>query len=555
MMKILFLLPPILVLGGFVSYRKEKPANLVLKNSVIFTAVPGSSLAQAVAIRGSQIVAVGTNKDIEKYVKRGVTRMIDLEGRLVTPGFNDAHIHLFGAGSALEKVDLLGITSYDKMKERVAARVKQTEPGGWIIGRGWDQSLIPDRSWPDRKMLDEAAPNNPVLLSRVDGHSVVVNSYVLQESGITSNTLDPEGGEIVRNPATGEPTGVLKENAMGLVKRPNEESKETKARYLRLALDQAKRLGLTSATHFSGDEELFEELQKNGELTVRVYVGQRLTDDPETLAHYKELREKLKNNPMVRFGPLKGFIDGTLGSGTAALFEPYNDNPSTSGVLVMPVEELERKISAADRDSFQVAVHAIGPRGCRIVLDACEKAIEANGRRDSRHRIEHAQVLTREDLPRFAGLGVIASMQPTHCITDLRFAEERLGKERCRYAYAWRSVLEAGGRIAFGTDCPVEPMDPMEGLYAAVTRKDRKGEAGDGWFPEEKLTMEEAVSLYTLGSAYASFEENIKGSIEPGKLADLVVLSQNLFQIAENEIMKTKVVYTIFDGKVIYENH
>lgn len=554
-MKILFLLPPILVLAGFVSCRKEKPANLVLKNAVIFTAVPGSSLAQAVAIRGSQIVAVGSNKDIEKYVKRGVTRVIDLEGRLVTPGFNDAHIHLFGAGSALEKVDLLGITSYDEMKERVAARVKQTEPGGWIIGRGWDQSLIPDKSWPDRKMLDEAAPNNPVLLSRVDGHSVVVNSYVLQESGITRNTPDTEGGEIVRDPATGEPTGVLKENAMGLVKRPNEESKETKARYLRLALDQAKRLGLTSATHFSGDEELFEEFQKNGELTVRVYVGQRLTDDPEILAHYKELRGKLKNNPMVRFGPLKGFIDGTLGSGTAALFEPYSDDPSTSGVLVMPVEELERKISAADRDSFQVAVHAIGPRGCRIVLDACEEAIKANGRRDSRHRIEHAQVLTREDLPRFAGLGVIASMQPTHCITDKRFAEDRLGKERCRYAYAWRSVLEAGGRIAFGTDCPVEPMDPMEGLYAAVTRKDRRGEAGDGWFPEEKLTMEEAVSLYTLGSAYASFEENIKGSIEPGKLADLVALSQNLFQIAENEIMKTKVVYTIFDGKVIYENH
>ncbi|HUU28283.1 MAG TPA: amidohydrolase [archaeon] len=556
-MKKIALFLTVLLSIGLLSCRKAAPADLVLKNGVIITVDRDNPRAQAVAVAGNTIIAVGPDKEIEKHVRPGVTKVIDLTGKIALPAFNDAHIHFFSAGSALDQVDLVGITSYEQMKERVAARVRQSQPGEWINGRGWDQSLIPGRAWPTKEILDNVAPENPVLLSRVDGHSVLINSYLLKESGITRKTPDPEGGAIVRDPVTGEPTGVLKENAAGLAKRQRkapEETREDLRRHLRLALEQAKKCGVTSITHIGGGEELFEEFQQQGELTVRVYYCPPLKDNPETVQKYKNLRQKYAKNPLIKFGFLKAFIDGTLGSQTAALFEPYTDNPSTSGVLVMPVEKLEKQILAADKDSFQVGVHAIGTRGNHIVLDAFEKAIAQNGKRDSRHRIEHAQILVKEDLPRFAGLGVIASMQPTHCITDKRFAEQRLGPERCRYAYAWRSILEAGGRIAFGTDCPVEPMDPMEGLYAAVTRKDRKGEEGDGWFPEEKLTMQEAIELYTLGPAYASFEEDIKGSIEPGKLADMVVLSQNLFEIPESEIMKTRVVYTIFDGKIIFES-
>ncbi len=549
----LFSLAFVMLMSVF-SCKKPLPADLVLKNGHIFTVDRNNLFAEAVAVTGNRIIAVGSNRQIEKFVKPGVTKVIDLEGKFVVPGFNDSHVHFFSVGSALEKVDLVGITSYDQMRERVAARVKKVEPGQWIIGRGWDQSLIPDRAWPTKEVIDEVSRDNPVSLSRVDGHSVLVNSYVLKESGITADTPDPDGGEIVRDPDTGEPTGVLKENAMGQVKRSHygKNGEEDNLRHLKLALEQAKILGVTSIHHIGRGLEFFDQAAGNGELTVRVYYCPKLTDDPETLQEYSELKEKYKNNPLIRFGFLKSFIDGTLGSATAALFEPYNDDPSTSGVLVIEPEKLEKVVLEADRRGFQIGIHAIGTRGNHLVLDVYEKAIQANGRREARHRIEHTQILAESDLPRFAQLGVIASMQPSHCITDKRFAEDRLGKKRCRYAYAWRSVLDAGANIAFGTDAPVEILNPMDGLYAAVTRKDREGEKGEGWFPEEKLTMEEAIELYTLGSAYASFEEDIKGSIEPGKLADMVVLSQNLLEIPEDKILDTEVVYTIFDGRVIY---
>ena len=551
----LLLLFPIILTAASCGQRQF--ADLVLKNGKVITIDRLNPRAQAVAIAGNLIVAVGSDAEIDNYVKTGVTGVIDLKGKMAVPGFNDAHIHFIQAGEALESLNLTGITSYRQMREKVAARVQESEPGEWIIGRGWDHTLIPGQAWPTREILDEVAPDNPVLLIRIDGHSVLANSYILKEFGITRDTPDPDGGTIVRDPVTGEPTGILKENAKGLVKKPSftpEETGKRKKRHLKLALDQAIKCGLTSIQQLTGDGEYFEELQKNGELKLRVYLSQPLTDDPEKLARYKKLRQRYKDNPLINFGALKGFMDGTLGSQTAALFEPFSDNPSTRGLLTMPVERMEKLILKADRDSFQLAIHAIGTRANHIVLNAFEKAIEANGKRDSRHRIEHAQILIEDDVPRFAELGVIASMQPTHCSTDLNYAEDRLGRQRCRYAYAWKSILSAGGRIAFGTDCPVEPMNPMEGLYAAVSRKDRAGGQGEGWIPEEKLTMEQAIELYTLGSAYATFEEDIKGSIEAGKLADMVVLSRDLMQIPEDEIMDTEVVYTIFDGKVIYEN-
>jgi len=550
----LFGLAALMLISVF-SCKKPLPADLVLRNGHIFTVDRDNPSAEAVAVTGNRIAAVGPDREIAKYIKPGVTRVIDLDGKLVVPGFNDAHVHFISVGSALEKVDLVGITSYEQMRERVAARAEKLEPGRWIIGRGWDHTLIPGSAWPTKEVIDRVTPENPVSLSRVDGHSVLVNSYTLKESGITKDTPDPEGGEIVRDPDTGEPTGVLKENAMSLVKRSryNRSEGEDSNRHLKLALELAKRLGVTSIHHIGSGLELFEEAAGNGELTVRVYYCPKLTGDPQTLEEYSGLKEKHSDDPMIRFGFLKSFIDGTLGSATAALFEPYNDDPSTSGVLVIEQDKLEKMVLEADRRGFQIGIHAIGTRGNHLVLDAYEKAMQANGRRDARHRIEHTQILIEEDLSRLARLGVIASMQPSHCITDKRYAEDRLGKERCRWAYAWRSVLEAGAHLAFGTDAPVEILNPMDGLYAAVTRKDRGGEPGNGWIPQEKLTMEEAIEQYTLGSAYASFEEDLKGSIQPGRLADMAVLSQNLLEISEDKIQDTQVVYTIFDGRVIYE--
>jgi predicted amidohydrolase YtcJ len=550
----LFSLALVILMSVF-SCRKPVPADLVLQNGQIFTVDRNNPLAEAVAVTGNRIAAVGSDREIEKFITPGATRVIDLGGKFVVPGFNDAHVHFFSVGSALEKVDLVGITSYDQMRDRVAARAKELKPGAWIIGRGWDQTLVPGAVWPTKEVIDRVTPDNPVSLSRVDGHSVLVNSYVLKASGITRDTPDPDGGEIVRDPDTGEPTGVLKENAMGLVKRPSQDEDEGEGseRHLKLALELAKRLGVTSIHHIGSGLESFEQAAGNGELTVRVYYCPKLTADLQTLKEYSELKQKYSNNPLIRFGFLKSFIDGTLGSATAALFEPYNDNPSTSGVLVIELKELEKMVLEADRLGFQIGIHAIGTRGNHLVLDIYEKAIQVNGTREARHRIEHTQILIKEDLPRLAQLGVIASMQPSHCITDKRYAEQRLGKKRCRYAYAWRSVLNAGAHVAFGTDAPVEILNPMDGLYAAVTRKDRGGESGDGWIPEEKLTMEEAIELYTLGSAYASFEEELKGSIQQGKLADMAVLSQNLLEISEDKIQDTEVVYTIFDGKIIYE--
>ena len=532
-------------------------AGLVLTNGKILTLDKAHPRAEAVAIEGNRIVAVGSSGDIAKYIEKGVTRVIDLQGKLVLPGFNDAHAHLFSVGSALGKVDLVGITSYDQMRERVAERVKKSGSGEWIIGRGWDQSLVPGKVWPTKEIIDPVSQDNPVQLNRSDSHSILVNSYVLKESGITRDTPDPEGGEIVRDSKTGEPTGVLKENAMGLVKRSGsydrKKGAEDSRKDLELALDLARRVGVTSVTHIGSGAETLQEFAREGKLTARIYYCPPLPDKPETLATYKELAKSFESTPLIRFGFLKAFIDGTLGSATAALFEPYNDNPSSTGTLVQPYAQLEKNVIRADKEGFQVGVHAIGTRGNHLVLEAYEAAIRANGRRDSRHRIEHAQILVKEDLPRFRELGVIASMQPSHCITDKRFAEDRLGHERCRYAYAWRSVLDAGGKIAFGTDAPIETINPLDGLYAAATRKDRAGELGEGWIPEEKLSMEEAIELYTLGSAYASFEEDIKGSLEPGKLADMVVLSNDLLEAPESEIQTTQVIFTIFDGKEVYE--
>lgn len=536
------------------------PADLVILNANVLTIDTANPRAEAIAFKGEKILAVSSTKTIERYIKDGVTRVIDAQGRLVVPGFNDAHVHFRGIDP--DYIDLRNITDPTIITERVREKVAQAKPGELIRGGRWEHEMFHDKQWPTKELIDSVSPDNPVVLGRADSHSSLVNSYILRQSGITKDTPDPPGGEIQRDKKTGELTGIIKELARRLLKygaveieRSPEEQEADAIREWQAALDMAARLGVTTVHLPPGDFDMFQKFREMGKLTLRAYVGQRLDGLTEDmLEKYAELREKypLEDN-WIRFGFLKGHIDGTLGSGTALFFEPFEDEPDKSGLPFQSYEELERIIIAADKMGFQIAIHAIGTKGNNLSLNALEKAQEINGTRDSRHRIEHSQILIDEDIPRFAQLGVIASMQPTHCITDKRFAEKRIGLERCRGAYVWRRLLDTGAKIAFGTDYAVEPLDPLEGLYAAVTRKDRAGEPGDGWFPDQKLTMEEAIELYTVGSAYSEFMEDRKGLIKKDYLGDVVIFDSDLLTIPHDQIMSTKVDYTIVGGKIVYQ--
>jgi len=536
------------------------PADFVIKNAKIVTIDKENPRAQAVAVRGEMIIAVTSNKKIEQYIDEATTKVIDAKGRLVVPGFNDAHIHFMSGGSSMMNLDFRYVHDVQTIQKMVAEKVKESKPGELIRGGGWEHETFPDKKWPTKEILDAVAPNNPVMLSRADGHSVWVNSYVIKMSGITKDTPDPPNGTIVKDPVTGEPTGIFKEGASGLLKARSsvrltpEEREQRSNQALELAMDAARKTGVTSIQQLNGEYDRFQAFKNEGKLTLRVTFNMAMPDNEKRLGELDILRKRFpQEDNWIRFGYLKGFMDGTLGSGTALMFEPFEDDPSTSGLPMMPYEEFERRFLAADSNGFQVGIHAIGTKANNWVLNAVEKAQQVNGKRDSRHRSEHAQILIQSDIPRFAELGVIASMQPTHCITDKRFAEKRIGLERCKGAYAWQSLLKAGVHIAFGTDWSVEPIDPLEGLYAAVTRKDRAGEPGDGWFPEQKLSMEKAIELYTLGSAYAEFMENRKGMIKDGYLADMVIFNNDLMTIPHDQIMSSKVDYTIVGGKVVFQ--
>ncbi len=543
------------------SYTKKEEADLVIINGKVLTIDKDNPLARAIAVKGEKIIAVGTTFEISKMIRKGFTKVIDAKGRLVIPGFNDAHVH-FGPLDP-DYIELRYTTDPSIITEKVRLQVAKSKPGELIKGGHWEHEMFNDKKWPAKELIDKVSPDNPVLLSRADGHSVLVNSYVLKASGITKNTPDPFGGEIQKDPISGEPTGILKENAENLIKTGEIKVKRTAAEdsarlwdgYL-LAIKEARVDGVTSVQiPGNADFDAYVKLQNKGELTCRVDIGKFLTADTSLLKMYIDLANQYpREGNWIRFGYLKAFMDGTIGSGTALMFEPFSDNPSTSGLAMMPYEEMEKMVLVADKMGFQIGIHAIGDKANFWVLNAYENAIRVNGKRDSRHRIEHTQTLQFSDIPRFAQLGVIASMQPTHCISDKKFCEKRIGPERANGAYAWKSLADAGAKLAFGTDYQVEPLNPMEGLYAAVTRKDRLGETGEGWHPEQKISMEEAISYYTLGSAYAQFMDDRKGMIRPGYLADIVITDKDLLSIPENEIMKTKVDYTIVGGKVVYSS-
>ncbi len=553
-----------LTIAGMVltaSCGEQQTADLVIVNGKVFTVDDKNPSAEAIAVKGEKIIYVGTTNEAKKMVKEGITNLIDAGGRPVFPGFNDAHVH-FGPLDP-DYIELRYTTDPTVFTEKVRVQIEKSKPGQLIRGGHWEHEMFTDRNWPTKELLDKVSPDNPVILSRADGHSVLVNSYILKASGITKKTVSPFGGEIMKDPKTGEPTGIIKENAMDLIKTgeivaelsENEKKEKIWQGYL-LALKEARELGVTSIQIPGwGDFEAYSKLQEQGHLTSRIDIGEPLTGDTARLKKYIEIAKKYPaEGDWIRFGYLKAFIDGTIGSGTALMYEPFTDNPNTSGLAMMPYEEFENMVVTADKLGFQIGVHSIGDKGNNWTLNAYEKAQKVNGVRDSRHRDEHAQTIAPADFPRFAQLGVIASMQPTHCISDKKFVVKRIGEERSKGAYAWKSLADAGARIAFGTDYQVEPLNPMEGLYASVTRKDRLGEEGDGWYPEQKISMTDALKYYTIGAAYAQFMENRKGMIKTGYLADIVIIDRDIFTIPENEILKTKVDYTIVGGKVVYSS-
>ncbi len=516
---------------------QAEPADLVLTNGVFFR-------AEGVAVKGGKIVAV---KEVERRVGPG-TKVVDLGGKFVCPGFNDAHLHFASGGSALLRLNLAGL-GLKEVQEKVADAVKKAAPGEWVYGRGWDHTLWPGEKYPGRRDLDPHSGGVPVVLTRIDGHVVWANSKALELSGITKATKSPPGGDLLRDEG-GQPTGILQEAASGLLKRGKAAAVGKEGSALEAALEEARRFGVTSIQTGGESIEPYLRLYDEGKLTVRAYVWGVLGGD---LARYGEWKRKLADHPQVRQGCLKGFADGTLGSGTAWFFEPYADEPGKVGLPQWTPERLNAAVAAADRAGLQVAIHAIGDRGIAMTLDAYEHARKVNGARDSRHRVEHIQVIRRQDIARFKELGVIASVEPCHATNDQRWAEKRVGRRRCEEGgYLWKSFADAGVTLALGTDWPVEPVDPFANLWACVTRQRLDGQPEGGWFPGERLTIEQAIEFYTRGSAYAEFAEKEKGSIEPGQWADLAVLDTNLLKASPRDILNAKVVATIFGGKVVY---
>jgi predicted amidohydrolase YtcJ len=530
-------------------------ADLVLLNGKIWTGNTKQPEAEAIASLGNRIIAVGTTAQLRKLIGAN-TKVIDLKGKRVVPGFNDAHVHFFDGGAGLASVQLRDAKSPAEFRHRIGAFAQKLPKGRWILNGNWDHENWQPAQLPTRQLIDAVTPDNPVFINRLDGHMGLANSLALKLAGVTRETPDPPGGTIVRD-AQGAPTGVLKDAAMNYVYKVIPDSGPAEiAEALKAALRYAAENGVTSVQDMSASPEVlavYQTLLQRGELTVRVSGHQPLSQW-ERLARVGV--QAGFGGDKLKIGGLKGFADGSLGSTTALFFEPYLDDPQTAG---LPSDEMVNaaamrdRVIAADKAGLHLAIHAIGDRANQQILDFFAAAEAANGPRDRRFRIEHAQHLRREEIKRFASQKVIASMQPYHAIDDGRWAEKRIGKERAKGTYAFRSLLDAGAVLAFGSDWFVAPMEPLMGIYGAVTRRTLDGKNPGGWVPEQKITVAEAVRAYTYGSAYASFDEQVKGTLEVGKLADMAVLSADIFQINPVEIEKAKVVLTVFDGRIIYE--
>ncbi len=539
--------------------RQEHPAHVVTA-SLIF--VGGHILtltdqdekepATAVAITGGRITQVGDDQDALAH-KGPQTQVIDLQGATLMPGFIDSHCHLYGMGTALVQLDLVGTRSAAAVAALVDSAARGAPPGAWLQGRGWDQNDWPLQAYPDAKLLDQVSGGHPVLLRRIDGHAAWVNGTALAEAGITAATADPAGGEILRDPA-GHPTGILIDNAVDLVNRIlPEPDRAEKIHRIDLALDHCVRYGLTGVHEAGLDWErldIYRELDAAGRLPLRIYG--MFDDQPDVLARAQAAGPFFAPDGMITVRAVKLYADGALGSRGALLLADYADQPGTRGLAVTPREHLARVAHDLGNAGFQICTHAIGDGANRMMLDIYAEALGKLGGKDHRWRIEHAQILDPLDIPRFGALGVIAAMQPTHCTSDMDWAPERLGPDRLDGAYAWKSLLDSGAHLCFGTDFPIEAVDPLAGLYSARTRAHQDGTPAGGWLPGQRLDGRTAVELYTAGSAFAAFQENELGRIKPGYRADFTILDGDPSTCGNMELLGLKVLYTVVDGKIVY---
>jgi predicted amidohydrolase YtcJ len=540
-------------LAVFMAAAAPAPADLVLLSARIWTGDTARPSAEALAVRGGRIAAIGSNSEIEA-LRGPATRVVEGRGRRVLPGLIDAHTHMSMGGFNLLAVDLRHTRDEKDFTERLARFAKTRPAGGWITDGAWDHQQWPVPSLPTRSLLDPATGDRPTCIARQDGHMVVCNSLALKLAKITRDTPDPPGGVIVRSGA-GEPTGVLKDAAMDAISavRPARTLAEV-TEALRTAMKHAGKNGVTSVQDLPGnarDLDAWEKLRERGELTVRVSYRPSLTEWPKA----RDKRAGMKNDEWLRVGGVKGYADGSLGSGTALFFEPYDDDPGNRGVFAaeaIDLATLEERVAAADAAGLQVEIHAIGDRANAEILDLFERVSRRNGARDRRFRIEHAQHLRPADIPRFAALGVIASMQPYHAIDDGRWADKRIGRERSRTTYAFRSLLDAKAVLAFGSDWDVAPLSPLAGIFAAATRRTIDGKNPGGWVPDQKIAVEEALRAYTGSAAWAAFEEKEKGSLAPGKLADFVLLADDVLAVEPEAIEKIAVDTTVVGGKVVF---
>ncbi len=530
-------------------------ADLIITNARVWTVDPDRPTAEAIAVLRDRIVAIGAAADVAAW--RGEnTRLIDARGRTVLPGFNDSHVHFIWGGQQLDNVDLKDAPTPQEFAARIAAHAKTTPAGEWVTGGSWDDQRWPDAQLPHKRLIDPFTADVPVFVVRYDGHMGLANSRALQLAGITADTPDPPGGLIGRD-EHGAPTGTLKDAAMPLVQRfiPPQSPAQLK-RLAHRAMQHAASLGVTSVQHMNctgAELAAYAELAESDELLTRIYAA------PSEINWQDQAKLGIRRafgSAQLRLGALKGYADGSLGSSTAYFFEPYSDDPANRGLLsdeMQPLSGMLDRMTRADAAGLQLCIHGIGDRAISEVLDLFEQVQQVNGARDRRFRIEHAQHVAPKDFARFAELGVIASVQPYHAIDDGRWAEARIGPARAQGTYAFRTFLDSNVRLALGTDWPVAPLDPLVTIYAAVTRATLDGRRNEGWVPEQKISVAEAVAAYTLGSAFAEFQDLQKGTLAVGKLADVVLLDRDLFATAPQDLREIKVELTIVGGKVVYE--
>jgi predicted amidohydrolase YtcJ len=541
----------LMLMTMFACKKNQNPTQMVIINAKIWTGSTAKPWAEAMVVDEGRIKAIGTTSEIRKYILHG-TKVIDAQQNLIVPGFIDAHLHFIEAGAMLTQVQLREAKTPEEFIQKIKLYAQTLKSGEWILGGNWDHTLwggkMPDKSW-----IDSVTPNNPVWVNRLDGHMALANSAALKVSKIDKNTPNVSGGTIERD-AKGDATGIFKDNAMPLVeKNVPKPSIEAKTKALMAAMDYVASQGVTSVHHMAydfGDLQVFRQAEKDSLLKTRIYSA-------VSVYQWKQLKAEIEQNgcgnEWVKIGALKGFMDGSLGSHTAAFFEPYTDLGNDSGLLTMNPDELFDILKLADKENMQAIVHAIGDKAISKVLDVFEKVQKENPARDRRYRIEHSQHIAPKDFVRYKDLNVIASMQPYHAIDDGRWAEKLIGPERIKTTYAFRTLLDKQVTLAFGSDWFVAPPVPLMGIYAAVTRRTLDEKNPQGWVPEQKITVEDALRAYTSGAAYASFDEKEKGTLEAGKLADFVMLNQDIFTIKPEEIRNAQVLMTITGGKIVYE--